>query len=587
MPDSILQQSSTVTQQDNQPNSSAAQQDNSSIHVGIDLGTTNTVLAVCKRPRLNKTPNPKIREIKQFVDPKNQGNMLNLPSVLFFDFEGNVKVGEYARIRKTMGADRRVLYNTKIDMGTKTVYQNDFTPIKAAAEILKVCYATIEHDITPRGEAFPSVTITVPASFDQNQIADTVAAASRAGFKNVSILEEPVAALYHYINEQNISGDETAVDFSETKRVLVYDIGGGTCDVCVVDLKINEDGTYDIHFVVTNRYTEFGGNDFDEQAAIGLLNKLFNRYNIKEDSVSNDLMQDLVAQVLAVCELYKIEFSGQLNNRFSVNEIRDATPRALKEFIGGIKNVELDLSYKEYMEYTKIFFDHSYRRPTRDLTDKLRNKNVFSPVHQVLKKLKALGERGIDCVFLTGGMSRYLPIETALKDFCKCPLIKSDEPMKAVALGAALSKFIKANKVNDGFIIIPNHDDNETSTPVPADTRDERPRLAEAIFIDVENQLPMKIIDANITIPCKGTVDHEFHVGANGVRVHLFAGQSQWDPEMRILYDHSQIFQSLVQPGTVAHVNYEIDEDRVLKLTLQLEDEFKQEVDLTVDNIDP
>ncbi len=593
MPDSILQQSSTVTQQDNQPNSAAPQQEKqSSIHVGIDLGTTNTVLASCKRPRLNKTPHPRIREIKQFVDAKNQGTLLNLPSVLFLDFEGNVKVGEYARGRKTKGADRRILYNTKIDMGTKTVYQYEYTPIKAATEILKVCYATIEHDITPRGEAFPSVTITVPASFNANQIADTVEAASRAGFKNVSILEEPAAALYHYINEQSISGDETAVDFSETKRVLVYDIGGGTCDVCVVDLKINDDGTYDIHFVVTNRYTEFGGNDFDEQAAIGLLNKLFKRYDIKEDCVNNDLMQDLVAQVLAVCELYKIEFSEQLNLGFSVDEIRDVVPFSSSKFINGIENVELDLSYKEYVDFTKIFFNNSYRRQTRDLTDKLRNKNVFLPVHQVLEKLKALGERGIDCVFLTGGMSRYLPIETALKDFCKCPVIKSEEPMNAVALGAALSKFIKVKRFGSGNVIkIQDEqelDDEKSSSPVPVpDSRDERPRLAEAIFIDVENQLPMKIIDANIAIPCKGTVDHVFHVGANGVRVHLFAGQSQWDPEMRILYDYSQTFKSLVRPNTAAHINYKINEDRVLQLTLQLDDEFKQEVDLTVDNIDP
>lgn len=586
MPDSILsQQSATVTQQDNQPNSAAPQQDNSSIHVGIDLGTTNTVLASCRRPAPNGKMLPRIRNISQFIDATNRGDKDYLPSVLFFDFERKVKIGEYARFRKTMGADRRVLYNTKIDMGTKTVYQENFTPVEAAAEILKVCHSNILQRIMPRGEVFPSVTITVPASFNQNQIADTVAAARRAGFPNVSILEEPVAALYHYIYEQSLAGAGTVVDFSETKRVLVYDIGGGTCDVCVVDLKIDKDGTYDIHFVVTNRYTEFGGNDFDEQAAIGLLNKLFERYGIKEDSVSNKQKEELVARVLAVCEQYKIEFSEQLNLGAGVDEVRDVIPMTLPKLIDGIENVALDLSYKEYMEYTEVFFSDSYRHPTRDITDKLRDKNVFRPVHQVLKKLKALGERGIDCVFLTGGMSRYLPIETALKDFCKCPVIKSEEPMKAVALGAALSKFIKVRRVDSGNIINLQDEqepDDEKNPASDHNNRDERPRLAEAIFIDVENQLPMKIIDANVTIPCQGTVDHVFHVGTNGVRVHLFAGQSQWDPEMRILYDYSQIFQSLVQPGTIARIKYEIDEDRVLQLTLQLED--GQEFDLTVDN---
>ncbi len=280
---------------------------------------------------------------------------------------------------------------------------------------------------------------------------------------------------------------------------------------------------------------------FDEQAAIGLLNKLFKRYNINADLVSTQ-KEDLVAKVLPFCEQYKKDYSDQLNIGFAPEEVRDTIFASLPKFVGDIENVELDLTYKEYVEFTKIFFDDSYRHPTRDLTYKLRDKNVFRPVHQILKKLKDLNERAIDCVFLTGGMSRYLPIETALEEFCKCPVIKSDEPMQAVALGAAISKFITSKKSTDNLINLQEEPDTESEQKSSAlsDGHDERPRLAEAIFIDVENQLPMKIIDANITIPCKGTVDHIFHVGANGVRFHLFAGQSQWDPEMRILYDYAQ-----------------------------------------------
>lgn len=556
------------------------------IHVGIDLGTTNTVLASCKAPR-GKSPLPKIRSIRQYVDPKNQGDEIYLPSVLFLDLEGKVKVGKYAHDRKAMGADSRVLYNTKIDMGREVVYVNNFTPVKAAAEILKVCYDTIRRDIQGRNPNFPTVTITVPASFNQNQIADTIRAAKLAGFENVSILEEPVAALYKYISDQAFSLDETSVDFSETKRVLVYDIGGGTCDVCVVDLKIDEDNTYDIHFVATNRYTEFGGNDFDEQVAIGLLNKLFKRYNIPAESVSN-LKADLVAKVLPACEQYKKNYSAALSLGYAPEEVPKTDFGWLPKFVGDIKNVELDVTYKEYEAYTKALFSEDYKRPTRDLTDKLRDKNVIRPVYQILKRLDELGERGIDCVFLTGGMSKYLPIEIALEKYCKCPIIKSEEPMNAVALGAAMSKFIKVRKVNDDMLNLQSEEEQvgeENSLPI-RDTRDERPRLAEAFFIDIENQLPMKIIDANITIPCKGKVNHEFHVGSNGVRFHLFAGKNQWDPEMRILYDYSQTFKSLVKPNTSAYIYYEIDEDRFLKLKLQLDDDEKQEFDLTVDNID-
>ena len=98
--------------------------------------------------------------------------------------------------------------------------------------------------------------------------------------------------------------------------------------------------------------------------------------------------------------------------------------------------------------------------------------------------------------------------------------------------------------------------------------------------------MPLKIINADVTIPCKGEVEHEFYVGSNGVRFHLFAGQSQWDPEMHILYDYSQSFKDLVKPGTAAHIRYEIDEDRLLKLQLVIDDVRKQVLDLTVDTFE-
>lgn len=165
-----------------------------SIYVGIDLGTTNTVLASCKKPRINGYPRPFLIDINQYVMSSQIGMEKSLPSVLFFDFD-RVKVGRFARDMKNRGADRRILYNTKIDMGKKNFeYHNGYTPVKAATEILKCCYDTIRQ-IMSKGSEFPEVTITVPASFNQDQIADTKKAAEAAGFKKISILEEPLAEL--------------------------------------------------------------------------------------------------------------------------------------------------------------------------------------------------------------------------------------------------------------------------------------------------------------------------------------------------------------------------------------------------------
>lgn len=561
------------------------------MHIGIDLGTTNTVIASCKRGKRFHLPT--VRDINQDVLSGQQGRGKSLPSVLYIDNDGKVRVGEYAKSRKRDGASSRLLYNTKIDMGTKTVYENGFTPMRAASEILKVCYDNIITYVGRNGE-FPSVTITVPASFTQAQIADTLAAAKVAGFdpNKISILEEPVAALYSYINRQIISGEEDIVDFSETKRVLVYDIGGGTCDVCIVDFKVNDDYDFDVHFILTNRYTEFGGNDFDEQAAIGLLNKLFVRYGIKDSDIdSPEVKNNLVSTIIPFCEQYKQQYSDLLIAAAGGDEIpnADIIPDvqfgSLGLFLSKYENVTLDLSYAEYKKYTDIFFEDNYTHPSRDLTNKMKDKNIIKPVYQLLKKLEEKGEKTIDCIFLTGGMSKYLPVKDALKRYCKCPIIDIPEPMDAVALGASLSYFLKSEVTGDPHDPSMSEiigDEDEVSNSIP-EGNDSRPTLAEAIFIDMYNSLPLQIIAPDTVIPTKGVVDHVFHVGASGVCINLFAGASVWDAQMRILYDYSVRFDELVAPGTEATISYEIDENRFLRLYLDLKDIRKQRLELTVD----
>lgn len=558
-----------------------------SFHVGIDLGTTNTVIATCKESKRGFF-RPVVRNINQYQSAKHMGQSNNLPSVLFFDNDSRVKVGEYAKDKKNEGANSRVLYNTKIDMGKRVEYDNGYTPVKAASEILKVCYNSIK-TYAAIGEEFPNVTITVPASFTQTHIADTIEAAKLAGFHpdKITILEEPVAALFCYINGQLLSGDEDVVDFKDVKRVLVYDIGGGTCDVCVVDIQITDEGEYSIDFKATNRYTEFGGNDFDEVAAIGMLNKLFKKFNITDiDLESAEFKNDLVSQIIPFCEDYKKYYSDQLKLNFeNISNIPHAVYGVIDDLLGH-KQVEIDISLAEYLKYTELFFEDTYTHQTRRLTDKSLDKNVIKPVYQILKKLKESGERGIDCIFLTGGMSQYIPIENALREYCKVPVIKTEEPMNAVALGAAMSKFINLSSKKEKIVTIENNEFNNASVlglESIDNSNHNRPKLAESIFIDIEDRLPLKIIDSETNIPCKGIVPHEFKVRSSGVCFNLFAGASEYDPEMRILYDYSRKFDYLVKPNTIAVIRYEINENRFLRMFLDLKDERKQTYELTVD----
>ena len=546
-------------------------------NVGIDLGTTNTVMATCKASK-RLFFRPHISKIYQYLHTKQMGYSDILPSVLFFNNDGKCIVGEYAKDKKEDGAYSRILYNTKLDMGRKIVYNHNFTPVKSAAEILRVCYESLKAEITPN-LPFPDVTITVPASFSQNQIADTIEAAKLSGFEadKVKILEEPIAALLYYVNLQLMSAEEDAIDFSSKKRVLVYDIGGGTCDVCVVDIQIDDNNSYDIKFIATNRYTEFGGNDFDEIVTIKLLNKLFEQYNISDRIANNyEIKNELVSKILPFCEQYKIWYAQQLKFK-NENNIENASYAYLDEFFD-TKNVELALSYQEYKDYTQVFFEDNYTHPSRNLTNKLLNKNIIKPVYQILNYLRINypDYPKIDCIFLTGGMSEYLPIEQALKNYCQVPIIKTDDPMYAVALGASIYNYIKTNKSE-----ISSEANLQNSANFEIDYN--RPKLAESIFIDIENSLPLKIIDAETTIPQQGVVPHKFKVSSGGVCFNLFAGLSEFDPEMRILYNYYINFDFIVQPNTIATIRYEINENRLLRLFLDLEDSYMQSYELTVD----
>ena len=280
-----------------------------------------------------------------------------------------------------------------------------------------------------------------------------------------------------------------------------------------------------------------------------------------------------------ICEQYKIWYAQQLkvNDR---EHISKATYGNLDDFLNK-SQVELEVTFDEYMEFTKIFFEDNYTHPTRDLTNKMRDKNVIKPVYLILQKLIQNGEKQVDCIFLTGGMSEYPPIEDALKAFCNVPVIKTDEPMDAVAQGAAISAFIRTNNVGKESAV--NIQEDAYERIEKSDIGYDRPKLAESIFIDIENMLPLKIIDSGISIPCKGVVDHQFKVSSSGVCFNLFAGASQYDPEMRRLYNYAKKFDYLVKPNTIATIRYEINENRFLQMFLDLQDERSQTYELTVD----
>ena len=214
------------------------QSDQPNYYIGIDLGTTNSVMAWGSlNPRTNQLET-KIVEVKMMIERGGTGKKELLPSCVYFKEGGPPIVGEYA---KTMiGRTNRVVKSIKSEMGTQTAFDFDgstYNPAVISSQILRHLAASAQSlfNFIP-----DDVVITVPASFDSDMREATIEAAKLVGFRTQEddgsprdiLLDEPRAALYDFVNRQN-KGEipETRISFHEPQTVLVFDLGGGTLDV--------------------------------------------------------------------------------------------------------------------------------------------------------------------------------------------------------------------------------------------------------------------------------------------------------------------------------------------------------------------
>ena len=194
------------------------------MHIGIDLGTTNTVVSYAKR-KARGGVEPQVMRITQLDEYNSSIQEEILPSVLFLDFDGNIVIGKKAKRMKQYHPDRTIS-NSKRYMGTSMVFRIEdraFTPVDVAANILKVCKRTIELNLG--GKPVQQVTITVPASFNTDQIRDTRNAALKAGFDpdRIRIIPEPTAAFIDFINEQSeLVEEDRLVDISTSQKSACF-----------------------------------------------------------------------------------------------------------------------------------------------------------------------------------------------------------------------------------------------------------------------------------------------------------------------------------------------------------------------------
>lgn len=389
--------------------------------VGIDLGTTNTVVSVqvdSMGPTLLGIPQPA-------AERKSLEELQNIKSTVFFETESDAVVGEFASSRSA------AFRSIKSHMGTrwkaKDPRSNSFIrPAYINAHILKLAFQSIL-------KRFPGwdkhALITVPASFNTDQRNDTIIAAELANFIDIKLLDEPTAAFYYFFNQNRDSSD-----FSELSNILVFDFGGGTLDVSIIKVEANRDALV-LDSIGRSRYNNLGGDDIDLEIATFFLSC----WDYESDSGLNSLIGNLKEQLfrlfLKKSSFYKEEAEDYLRNdldlpEFHINETISTKSGKLKI------DFRRTLSLSQYESITGKFF-----QAKSDL-------NIYRPIEEALSVANSIDSNfskdKIDLVLYTGGSTKMIGVQRALKAYfagTNCASIDEEDACNTVALGAAACRY--------------------------------------------------------------------------------------------------------------------------------------------------
>ena len=422
--------------------------------IGIDLGTTNSCVAVM--------------EGGEPVVITNSEGARTTPSVVSFQANGERLVGQIAK-RQAITNPENTIISIKREMGTdhKTkIDDKTYSPQEISAMILQKIKADAEAYL---GETVTQAVITVPAYFNDAERQATKDAGKIAGLEVLRIINEPTAASLAY------GLDKT----EQNEKIFVYDLGGGTFDVSILELG---DGVFEV--LSTNGDTHLGGDDFDQKIIDYIANDFKAQYGI---DLRND--KSAVQRLKEAAEKAKIELSSSMQTNINLPFITaDAT---------GPKHIDMNLTRAKFNELTHDLVQRSIEPMKKALSD------------------AGLSISQIDKVILVGGSTRIPAVQEAVKNFTGKEPSKGVNPDECVAMGAAIQAGVLTGEVKDVLLL--------DVTPL-------------TLGIETLGGVATPLIERNTTIPAKKS--QVFSTAADGqtsVEIHVVQGERQMAADNKTL----------------------------------------------------
>jgi molecular chaperone DnaK len=412
--------------------------------VGIDLGTTNSVVSTLEAG-------------EPAVIPNSEGARTT-PSVVAFSKTGEVLVGEVAK-RQAITNPNRTVRSVKRQIGTDWKIDIDgknYSAQEISARILQKLKRDAEAYL---GDTVTQAVITVPAYFDDAQRQATKEAGQIAGLEVLRIINEPTAAALAY-----------GLDKEHDQTILVFDLGGGTYDVSLLDIG---EGVFEVKATAGN--THLGGDDWDQRVIDWMVTEFKNAHGV---DLSNDKMA--LQRLKEAAEKAKIELSSAQQTTINLPFITATSEGPL--------HLELELSRAKFQELTA------------DLLDSCRG-----PFEQAIRDA-GLDKSQIDHVILVGGSTRMPAVVDLVRELTGKDPHKGVNPDEVVAVGAAIQAGVLKGDVKDVLLL--------DVTPL-------------SLGIETKGQIFTKLIDRNTTIPTKRSeVFTTAEENQPSVEIHVLQGES-------------------------------------------------------------